>query len=72
MFLRFSNEKWFLIHFLCVPILEGVCVKVCASPIIESDSVIYSGPNRVKMENIGPKYRWLGQHSMDWTKKEMD
>ena len=38
-------------------------------PIIGSDSVIYSGPNRVKMENIGPKYPWLGQHSMDWTQK---
>ena len=48
-----------------------MCGKLCPL-IIRSDSVIYSGPNKVKMENIGPKYLWLGQHSMDWTKKEMD
>ena len=31
---------------------------------------INNGPNRVKVENIGPKYPWLGQHPMNWTKKK--
>jgi len=44
-----------------------LCGKLCLS-IIGSDSVIYSGLNRVEMKNIGPEYPWFGQQPMDWTK----
>jgi len=49
----------------------GRCLFESLCPLhLMIEQPINNGSNRVKVENIGPKYPWLGQHPMNWTKKK--
>ena len=65
----FGEKREFDPFFLAADFGRCLCESLCP-PHSMIGQLINSGPNWVKVENIGPKYPWLGQHPMDWTKKK--